>query len=234
MTNAEWLTSSDPSAMLKLIRSVVSARKLRLFACACVREVWSLLGEPHLQQCVDLSEQFADDLIDAETLRQQDERVAVLALKADLPQTMSTPRLAAARAAWRTTQLDAFSAAETASALVQMSFAPWQFSPQGEILNHGDNVAKAESRRRQAELLRSIVGNPFTPIQLQPEWLTWNDGLVPRIASEIYEQGRFEEMPVVADALQDAGCDVALLLDNLRRVVPVRGNWTLDLILDRS
>src|SRR5262249_62080708 len=66
----------------------------------------------------------------------------------------------------------------------------------------------------QAALLRCLFGAlPFRPPPLiDAAVLAWNDAAVPRIAAAIYEERRFDDLPVLADALEEAGCcDVALL-----------------------
>src|SRR5438105_15548485 len=60
MTEAEWLACTDPKPMLELLRGRGSARKLRLFACACVRRVWHLLADPRSRRAVEAAEAFAD------------------------------------------------------------------------------------------------------------------------------------------------------------------------------
>jgi hypothetical protein len=84
-------------------------------------------------------------------------------------------------------------------------------------------------------LLREIVGNPFrSPSIIDPFWLAWNDGTVPKIAQGIYNERAFDRLPVLADALLDAGCTDPDLLDHLRGPGPhVRGCHVLDLLLGR-
>jgi hypothetical protein len=72
-------------------------------------------------------------------------------------------------------------------------------------------------------------------ISLEPDWLTWNDGTVYKIALGIYEDDAFERMPILADALEDAGCDNADILAHCRGDGPhVRGCWVVDLLLGKS
>jgi hypothetical protein len=88
----------------------------------------------------------------------------------------------------------------------------------------------------QAALLRDIFGNPFHPSPpLPPAVLTWNDGAVRRIAEGIYEGRAFDRLPILADALLDAGCDNEELIQHCRGDGPhVRGCWAVDLILGKS
>jgi hypothetical protein len=94
----------------------------------------------------------------------------------------------------------------------------------------GNKRRKAESLA-QADLLREVFGNPFRPVSVDPAWRTTDVRL---LASGIYEEKAFERMPILADALQDAGCDSDELLNHLRGTGPhVRGCWALDLVVGK-
>jgi hypothetical protein len=87
----------------------------------------------------------------------------------------------------------------------------------------------------QADLLRDIFGNPFRPASLDPAWLTWRDGTVPGLAQSIYEERAFERLPILADALEDAGCAGPDLLSHCRQPgIHVRGCWVVDLLLGKE
>ncbi|AWM42539.1 hypothetical protein C1280_36235 [Gemmata obscuriglobus] len=86
--------------------------------------------------------------------------------------------------------------------------------------------------RTQANLLRDIFGNPFRPVTFSPSWRT---GTAVALASGMYESRDFSAMPILADALQDAGCDRAEVLEHCQRDGPhVRGCWVADLVLGRE
>jgi hypothetical protein len=90
-------------------------------------------------------------------------------------------------------------------------------------------------RAAQADLLRDVVGNPFRTVELNPAWLTWNDGTVRYMAEAIYEERTFEQLPILADALEEAGCADAEILQHCRKPgVHVRGCWVLDLLLGKE
>jgi hypothetical protein len=83
-----------------------------------------------------------------------------------------------------------------------------------------------------ADLLRDIIGNPFQPVPVSLGWLEWRDGLVTRIARSVYDERRFDDLPILADALEEAGCKVASILDHCRRRgVHAPGCWVLDGLL---
>jgi hypothetical protein len=87
----------------------------------------------------------------------------------------------------------------------------------------------------QVDLLRDIIGNPFRTVEVNPAWLAWNDGTVRNMAEAIYEERTFDQMPILADALEDAGCDNAEILHHCRQPgVHVRGCWVSDLLLGKG
>ncbi|MBM3979410.1 MAG: hypothetical protein FJ304_03850 [Planctomycetes bacterium] len=88
-------------------------------------------------------------------------------------------------------------------------------------------------RARQAVFLRDIFGNPFRPVAFAPEWRT--DTAI-ALARTMYEAREFSAMPILADALQDAGCDSDDILNHCRdaRATHVRGCWVVDLVLGKA
>jgi len=87
---------------------------------------------------------------------------------------------------------------------------------------------------RQVELLRDLVGNPFRRVRLNLSWLAWNDGAIPKMAQSIYDARAFDRLPLLADALEDAGCDDADILSHCRTPGEhVRGCWVVDLLLGK-
>lgn len=130
-------------------------------------------------------------------------------------------------------------------------------------------VPKTPTMSERAALLRDIFGNPFRPFLARckdPEgcyyankcehacdtlasWLAWNDGVVTKVAHVIYEERDFESMPILADSLEEAGCDNEEILNHCRGLEfcddrtwatrplgcpHVRGCWVLDLLLGKE
>ncbi len=87
----------------------------------------------------------------------------------------------------------------------------------------------------QADLLRDIFGSlSFRPQVAAPSALAWSDRLVVRLAEVIYAEQRWADLPLLADALLDAGCDDDELVAHLRGPGPhTRGCFALDLLLSR-
>lgn len=234
MNESDWLQGSDPRPMLDFIRHRTTPRKLRLFACACVREVWPLLFDDRSVRAVEVAERFAEGRATAAELVEAETAAFELARAADLRVTVTDPGWAAARAAARTATLDAYSAAGGTAFVSLLCHAPWVFRPAGGVLHHGTEPAKSLARHRHCDLLREIVGNPFQSPMVEGDWLRWNGEVVVCLAGEIHDSGRYAELPVIADALEEAGCTCPTLLDHLRRPGGhVRGCWALDFLLGK-
>jgi hypothetical protein len=111
--------------------------------------------------------------------------------------------------------------------------ATWDNYPCG-IGSIWDNVDWAR-KKDKAEypplggLVRDIFGNPFRPVAADPPWLT---PTVVSLARQMYGSGDFSAMPILADALQDAGCDDADVLSHCQGPGPhVKGCWVVDAVL---
>jgi hypothetical protein len=90
-------------------------------------------------------------------------------------------------------------------------------------------------RKVQCALLRDIFGNPFRPAAFNPAWRAWRDGTLTHLAQAIYDDRAFDRLPILADALEEAGCADRGLLDHCRGPGPhVRGCWAVDLVLGKS
>ncbi|WP_082843392.1 hypothetical protein [Gemmata sp. SH-PL17] len=93
-------------------------------------------------------------------------------------------------------------------------------------------MGRASKSAEQVALVRDIFGNPFRPVTFSPSWRT---STAVALAAQMYESRDFGAMPILADALQDAGCDNADVLGHCRGGSPhVRGCWVVDLVLGKE
>jgi hypothetical protein len=125
-------------------------------------------------------------------------------------------------------------AATAASNVVRYTTAA-QLDPEGLAPDLGNSevprAAKDAESAAQAQLLRCIFGNPFRPVAFDPEWRT---STVVQLARGIYDDRDFDRLPILADALQDAGCNNADVLNHCRQPGPhARGCWVVDLVLGK-
>jgi hypothetical protein len=116
---------------------------------------------------------------------------------------------------------------QTAGVLVEVAMAV--AIEAGQAFN---DALYAQEVFAQVVLIRDIFGNPFRPVAISPEWRT--DTAV-ALARQMYESREFGAMPILADALQDAGCDNDDILNHCRSEGPhVRGCWVVDQILGKE
>jgi hypothetical protein len=225
MTEQEWLTCTDPTPMLQCLHGKATKRKLRLFACACCRQVWRLLKDEASRQAVETSESFADGGVTAKELaraaRKAKEVADLLRSEASLSMRLATwaARDAAASAAMAAEQrLDADRLAATAGMV------------------RGAVTYTPDRPKCQCALLRDLFGNPFQPQPaVDPAWLVWHNGTARKLAGTVYAEHRFSDLPVLADALEDAGCADAEVLNHCRQPGQhVRGCWAIDLLLGKG
>jgi hypothetical protein len=92
----------------------------------------------------------------------------------------------------------------------------------------GDRAAYEAERKEQAGLLRDLLGDPFSPVCIDASWLTWDAGTGVRVARSIYEERRWEDMPILGDVLEEAGCSDEGILSHCRGKGPTSGAvWLL-------
>ncbi len=218
MTAAEWLACDDPAAMVESARVRASDRKLYLFAVACCTRVWHRLADERSRHIVGVAEAFAEGVASRDDMDDATER----AVDAEYDAEIESVAAAAAGAAmtlgkawyWDVSQSVVWSLARDNPAEV------W------------DASLYVAGRREVCDLVRCVVGDPFRPVALDPAWLT---STAVAVARAVYDARTFHDLPVLADALQDAGCDDAAVLEHCRGPGPhARGCWVVDLVLGKA
>jgi hypothetical protein len=96
--------------------------------------------------------------------------------------------------------------------------------------------AKRAHDQKLCALIRDIFGNPYRqPPVLDRSWLAWNGGTIPNLARTMYASKRFRDLPILGDALEEAGCTDETVLAHCRGPGPhVRGCWVVDWILEKE
>jgi hypothetical protein len=227
MTEAEWLTCADPEPMLAYLRGTASDRKLRLFACSCCRRVWALLIDPASRAAVEFSEAHADAGLRGRRGFPAVRRAAHLALRA--AQRAAEGAGPEARHAVQARVLAAYAVdgltAPVQAAAVANNLARAIRVLRGVALRSG----ACPEQEQQAGLVREQFGNPFRCVAVEPQWLSSD---VVALARGIHAEGAFDRLPILADALQEAGCEEGPLLAHCRGPGPhARGCWAVDLLL---
>ncbi|HYV39024.1 MAG TPA: hypothetical protein VE988_25285 [Gemmataceae bacterium] len=215
MTELEWNEGNEPVWMLDHLRQQnASQRKIRLFTCARARHFWHLLTDVRSRNAIEVGERFADGRALEAELNAAGEAAFEAA---EVGQNAHTP------SAW----VAVCAAAPTDRTDGEGFWAvAWDFLA-GSSPAEQDAMEAASSN--EENLIRDIFGNPFRPRLYNQLWST---PTVVALAREIYEERAFDQLPILAVALQDAGCKTAEMLDHCRSAGPhVRGCWVVDLVL---
>ncbi|HYT88703.1 MAG TPA: hypothetical protein VEL76_08345 [Gemmataceae bacterium] len=244
MNEAEWLACADSEPMLKFLRDQASERKLRLFALACCRRIDRLITDPRSRQALAFAEQYVEVGLARRKGRPAVVRAARRAWTEAYQQMFSfQERDARARCLIASNAADAAAAvlneephlaASYAAAFASFAVA-WgaQVAAGANAYPDLQDAFKRPEQEQQARLLCEVVGNPFRPpLAIPPSWRA--AGMV-ALATSIYAEARFEDLPVLADALEEAGCTDANLLGHLRGSGPhARGCWAVDQLLGKA
>ena len=217
MTEAEWLACERPRRMIGFLRNDVSDRKLRMFAVAwaCGYVMMSGTNEPSAWRAIEACEQFTDGTISEEEL-----------ITARGPVYDDSKRLHDAGKG------NSPSLRGIALAAVCIASGPTIHYVVSQVVQLLGYQVGGVQREDEVSILRDIFGNPFRPVTFSPSWRT---STAVSLASQMYESRDFGAMPILADALQEAGCDSADILDHCRGPGPhVRGCWVVDLVLGKE
>jgi hypothetical protein len=162
------------------------------------------------RRAVDVAERFADGLVSSKTRRKADRAANRVLQRVEMDDNTPTPEVRAAAAA-------------DCAVSYSAAWVPWV-------------TQEANEQEIHANVLRDLFGPlPFRPVSLDPTWLTWQHGTIPKLAQSIYDERAFDRLPVLADALEEAGCADHAILAHLRGPGPhALGCWALDLLLGKE
>src|SRR5262249_11989426 len=122
---------------------------------------------------------------------------------------------------------DPASRRETEAILSDSQLADWMTGPEFRQVQEFLLDLPATESAAETHTVRCIFGNPFRHVAVDPSWLT---STVVTLAAGINAERAFDRLPILADALQDAGCDNPEVLAHCRGPGPhVRGCWVVDL-----
>jgi hypothetical protein len=224
MTESDWWACQEPQEMLQhLVESRKgSGRKLRLFAIACCRRIWPLLSDERSRKAVEVAERYADGEVG-----EADLEVAY--------ETFAREEVGwAGNAAWCAAEPGSNKPLHLEDHCFPLNAAC--SAAHFACLAVGDPNCNMEVAE-QAALVRDIFG-PWA-FQAKPPIAkgvrTWNDGCVVKVAASIYEEATFDRLPVLGDALEEAGVTDEEVLAHLRSPGPhCRGCWVVDLVLGKE
>ncbi len=260
MTEDEWLSCTDPLDMIGVPEVRSSERKMRLFVIACCRRVWHLLSQPHYCYAVEIAERFADGDASMKELA----RARAVAEARYMEEFESTPSTTSAKMAAPSRAFQAASLAFSEPGLLLSKYhtfagryragsygvmrgvdgaanavAYWS-TKDGE--REANEAAGAAEQIEQCRLLRDLIGNPFLPLTIKSELLSWNEAVVLHLAQAAYDNrvlpsGTLDNtrLAILADALEEAGCTDRRILGHLRCDADhYRGCFVIDALLGKS
>jgi hypothetical protein len=217
MTEQEWLGEPPVEAMLDQLAGQVSDRKLLLFAVASFREYFDLLRDPRSRAAADVLERLSlGQATDEDLLQAHLEAAAVVWY--DLPPPFADPGT-----------VNFYEMGEFGILAEVMAYSVLE--PGRSALERARFTVFYQERQAR-QVLRDIVGNPFRPVVFDPLWLAANDRMSVRLAERIEAERAFDQLPILGDALEEAGCSESAILDHCRSAgVHVPGCWVVDGIL---
>jgi hypothetical protein len=216
MIEGEWTACTDPVKMLEFLRDRAGDRKLLLFAVACLRQAerarW--LKETASQK-LEMAERYAD----GETTPER-------------PRGLFVPReLGTGEGDTPPAHPPRF----PVEAAVEFARDGAALAASAATTAQGVSAARGMARVMQCHLLRCLFGTPFRPVSANPVWPTWHGGLLVSMARRMYDSRDFSDLPVLADALEEAGCEDQDILSHCRSGCDhFRGCWVIDLLLGKS
>lgn len=241
MNEEEWFSETDFTRHLSFMAKRLSFRKDRLLAAAFCRAVLHYHSETNLHPAVDMAEEFADGnctIHDLESHRLECRETAVRA-RERWEQLEATSPYDALN--WLILSELAWVAAFTATSPVPLEQISQIASEVAMRARTGDSgviraqltstpIMMAEQNLEFRSLVWEVAGNPFSALAFESDWRT---GTTTALARGMYQSRDFSAMPILADALQDAGCDDEEVLRHCRQPgVHVRGCWVVDQVLD--
>lgn len=214
MTEADWLRCTYPREMLTHLGRDPVDRKYRLFACACLRRCLDDFASDELLNAVESAERFAQG--ETDVLPPPD----AFDFAPELAHSPAYTHLLEAVYVVLNPQLLSPYLAAVAAEQVMAAF---------EVGGFG--FSATEERGLKCDLLRDIVGNPFRPVAFDPAWRSAN---VRALAAAIYVDSGYDRLPILADALEEAGCTRPDVLEHCREPAEhVRGCWVIDGLLEK-
>lgn len=227
MTEEEMLITwtacdTSPGDTLANFRRMRTDRKWRLFAVACCRRIEHLLPDERSRKSIELAEKHADGAIADSVLIQarQDAEKGYDQVAKSRSKSRQSLLSAATAAIWCSMMPDKDGVVEVACQCTFSAHRAIAKKPSDEVYE-------------QAYLLQDVFGGKNPSVKLDPAWRTSS---VVALANGIYEERAFDRMPILADALEEAGCENKRILSHCRdpKGRHTRGCWVVDKILEKK
>jgi hypothetical protein len=224
MTEKKWLSARAVIDLHIYYSAKKQFRKWRLFGCACARRVLHIIPDERFRIGVDASEQLADEELTWDNLKLIRKSI-VAARRKVIKSGGQFEHTSAVETVLNASEKDPGNAMMKAWSSASGVY--------GTLAQPDFEKGYVAENQYQVRLARDIFGNPFRPMTFEPDWRT---STAVALAKQMYDSRDFSAMPILADALQDTGCDNDDILNHCRdeKQVHVRGCWVVDLVLGKS
>ena len=262
LTERSWTFDSNRAPLLTSLLPRLTHRKIALLACAFCREVWHLLVDERCRKAVEACERGADGTVAPKEYVRLASGIQIAEGELRAARAIFSNRRVGALQGGQRQQARLksayFHAARTVrmgagSTLYWLQYGRGKYKEVSPVLRAAESAVATLKRAAQAEgqdpgvvmyrqrsaqcdLLRDLIGHLFRPVPpIDPPWLRWHDGCVRRIATGIYDGNRWDDLPILGDALEDAGCADREILAHCRSGgVHRRGCWLVDALLGKE
>lgn len=222
MTEQEWLACTDLTLMSTFLWNRATERKLRLFACACCYRIWHLIQDERSRKAVLVAERHADGFATERELADAHRQAQEAAKRSPTP------------GGRRPFDADAVCCLTLPNnETTAYGFSTYWFRTTAGNAAYAVSIKDIQiEQSEQLGILHDIFGNPFRPVTLESSWLT---PTVTALAKTIYQDRAFDNLPILADALEEGGCNNAEILGHCRGPEPhCRGCFVVDLLLGKK
>lgn len=254
MTETEWLTCDEWRPMVDFLAGKISPRKAMFYLAGGLRCIWNLLFDDTSRAAVEMAERAADGrgtrdeiwltryLAESPTFGFQFDQAFIRLYMSNGNYDSGVKRLLGIGVFTEADILGADIPSDEHlgdSATFERLLNAAKIAEHCLYLNKDNTFSPCVLRHLSSQsewpggwLIREVFENPFRQVAIGSECLSWNGGTVPVLGRRIYDNRAFEYMPILGDALEEAGCEETAILDHCRsRDRHVRGCWVLDLLL---
>ena len=232
MTERDWLFHcKQPLSMLDRVVRGTSTRKLQLISSAACGLLNDLRTRPDLWHAVEVLARYADGSASEHEFVEARANVT----KLELSDTGD--------ATWEAVDASLYSVPQVGTRYV-LGRVVSRLTDAAVDGQH--RVASDRAKVRVCDILREVIGNPFRDYLAVPSWqgggVIQPDGrtvlftdAVKGLADAVHVTGDFGRLPILADALEEAGVTDEALLAHCRDGGPhLRGCWALDVVRGRA
>jgi hypothetical protein len=229
----EWFASADAVAMLRSLYPLPGphsvhdhTRLARLYLAACARRQWAYLPWP-CRRLIEVAEELADDPARSAVATDLTDLAEKLPSRLEIEEEWDELSKSVQKIAGGTPDKD-FRPFRSGEHCEQTAWLIW-FLYYPEL----PPFQQVRAAYHQPDYVRDLFALVVRRVRFDPAWRT---DAATGLARAAYDGRAFDRLPILADALEEAGCDVPAVLDHCRdgNIPHVRGCWVVDLVLGKA